>query len=285
VLREVVDSYPLGSATIRAWVALTLTGSARGRRRSSDEFARELGTRLPGLTQRLHGTGAGAARPVSAQELCEITRSAYDPQAARVIQDAYASGALPRLSWADVGPAAAEASWGAYRHDGAVSVSWAMSAAPRGEVHSGVLWKLLAPHPEIARKRVSLLYRVLDPGVAARIVEADKRNADFRVNSAQRPSEHALREQRSALATAQEEARGAGLVDFGLIVTATVESDAQGAERLAEAEAAVENLAATARLTLRRMYGSQDSAFVAGLPLGLVLARHLKVPQEIRSAL
>jgi hypothetical protein len=160
-----------------------------------------------------------------------------------------------------------------------------MSAAPRGEVHSGVLWKLLAPHPEIARKRVSLLYRVLDPGVAARIVEADKRNADFRVNSAQRPSEHALREQRSALATAQEEARGAGLVDFGLVVTATVESDAQGPERLAEAEAAVENLAATARLTLRRMYGSQDSAFAAGLPLGLVLARHLKVPQEIRSAL
>ncbi len=118
-----------------------------------------------------------------------------------------------------------------------------MSAAPRGEVHSAVLWKLLAPHREIARKRVSLLYRVLDPGLAARIVEADKRNADFRVNSAQRPSEHVLREQRSALATAQEEARGAGLVDFGLILTATVNGEQP--ERLAEAEAAVENLAAT----------------------------------------
>ena len=198
-----------------------------------------------------------------------------------MIEDAYAAGVVPTLRWSDAGPAACESSWGAYRHDGAVSVSWAMSAASRGEVHASVLWKLLAPHRDIARKRVTLLYRVLDPGVAARIVEADKRNADFRVNSAQRPSERSLREQRSAIATAQEEARGAGLVDFGMLVTATVE----GEERLAEAEAAIENLAATARLTLRRVYGSQDSAFAAALPLGLVLARHLKVPQEIRAAL
>jgi hypothetical protein len=130
---------------------------------------------------------------------------------------------------------------------------------------------------------VTLVYRVLDPGLAARVVEADKRNADFRVNSATRPSEHSLREQRSALSTAQEEARGAGLIDFGVIVTATVEGDARSA--LSEVEATVENLAATARLTLRRVYGSQDSAFAACLPLGLVLARHLKLPQEIRSAL
>src|ERR1019366_7884434 len=214
-----------------------------------------------GITQRLHGTGAGSARPLPAPELCEVIRSAYDPDAGRGIDDAYAAGQIPKLTWAEVGPAAAEAAWGAYRHDAAVSVSWAMSQAPRGEVHASVLWKLLAPHREIAGKR----------------------NADFRVNSAQRPSEHSLREQRSALATAQEEARGAGLVDFGMLVTATVQGDSP--DRLAEAEAAVENLAATARISLRRMYGSQDSAFLAGLPLGLVLPRHLKVPQEIRSAL
>ena len=114
-----------------------------------------------------------------------------------------------------------------------------------------MLWKLLAPHREIARKRVTLLYRMLDPGVAARIVEADKRNADFRVNSAQRPIEHVLREQRSALATAQEEARGAGLVDFGMLVTATVDGRAARA-RSRRPRPTVENLAATARLTLRR---------------------------------
>ena len=285
VLREVVDSYPLGSATIKAWVTLTFAAAVRGRRRRSDEFARDLATRLPGITQRLAGTGAGSALALTAQELCEVIRSAYDPEAARIIENAYAVGEIPKLSWVDVGPAAAEASWSSYRHDAAVSVSWAMSGAPRGEVHASVLWKLLAPHHEISRKRVTLLYRILDPGVAARIVEADKRNADFRVASAQRPSEHSMREQRSAVATAQEEARGAGLVDFGLLVTATVDGQGDRGDRLAEAEAAVENLAASARITLRRMYGSQDSAFAAALPLGLVLPRHLKVPQEIRSAL
>nr|WP_249011186.1 SCO6880 family protein [Conexibacter sp. DBS9H8] len=283
VLREVVESAPAGSASIRVWIALVFMAATRGRRRDGDEFARDLAARLPGLTQRLQGTGAGGARPMTAQELCEVVRGAYDPAAARTIEEAHAQGATPTLRWSDVGPAGAEASWGAYRHDGATSVSWMMSAAPRGEVHSSILWKLLAPHREVGRKRVTLVYRVLDPGVAARIVEADKRNADFRVHSATRPSEHSLREQRAALATAQEEARGAGLVDFGVIVTATVEHAA--VDQLAAAEATVENLAATARINLRRVYGSQDSAFAAGLPLGLVLARHLKVPQEIRSAL
>jgi len=117
------------------------------------------------------------------------------------------------------------------------------------------------------------------------VVEADKRNADFRVNSAQRPSEHVMREQRSAWATAQEEARGAGLVDFGMLITATVEQDGDHGEQLAQAAATVDTLAATARLAIRRVYGSQDSAFLAGLPLGLVLPRHLKVPDEVRRAL
>ncbi len=281
VLGKIVESYPLGSATVNAWVALTFTAHSRAGRRDPKEMARDLATRLPGLTQRLHGTGAGAVRPLSAQRLCELVRTAYEPASAKVIEEAYARGQVPELHWGDAGPVAAEASWGRYRHDDAISVSWAMSSAPRGEVHSSVLLKLLSPHRDIARKRVSLLYRVMDSGVAAKLVEADLRDADFRVASAQRPSARVLSEQRAANATAQEEARGAGLVDFGMIVTATVLDE----QLLPDAEAAVENLAATARLSLRRVFGSQDSAFAAGLPLGLVLPRHLKVPQQIRRTL
>ncbi len=54
---------------------------------------------------------------------------------------------------------------------------------------------------------------------------------------------------------------------------------------LPDAAAAIDNLSATARVMLRPVYGSQDSAFTAGLPLGLVMAQHVKVPAEIRSAL
>jgi hypothetical protein len=283
VLREIVADAPVGSASIRVWVTLTFQAVTRGKRRHADEFARDLAARLPGLYQRLQGTGAGTAAPLKAQEICEVIRGAYDPEAAARIEDAHSQGVAPMLQWSDVGPAAHETSWGHYRHDGATSVTWMMTGAPRGEVHSSILWRLLAPHHDVARKRVTLLYQVLDPGVAARLVEVDKRAADFRVNSATRPSEHGLREQRLAVITAQEEARGAGLVDFGMLVTATVEG--ASADALATAEATVENLAAGARVTLRRVYGSQDSAFAIGLPLGLVPDRHLKMPQELRNAL
>ena len=158
-------------------------------------------------------------------------------------------------------------------------MTWAMTGAPRGEVHSNILARLLAPSRQVARKRVSILYRIIDPGVAARQVEADKRSADFRANG-KRPSQRALRDQREAAVTAQEEARGAGLIDFAMLVTATVEgSDPQA---LAVAQATVENLAATARISLRRLYGSQDSAFAGSLPLGLVLGEYLKVPKTVR---
>lgn len=86
---------------------------------------------------------------------------------------------------------------------------------------------------------------------------------------------------RAAAATASEEAAGAGLVNFGLLVTATV-SDLS---KIADAHAAIDNLAATARLRLRPVYGSQDSAFAAALPLGLVLPKHIRVPTELREKL
>lgn len=299
MLAEVVATYPEGSATVKAWVTLTFAGAQRagGRRRSDEEMARDLASRLPGLSHGLGATGAGAARPVSAAELCEVVRTAYDPAAAKLIDEAHAAGDPPDLSWNDIGPAAAQAGWGAYRHDSATSVTWSMTAAPRGEVFSSVLGQLLAPHPDVDRKRVTLLYRPLDAAKAARVVEQDKRNADFRVGSAQRPTARALTEQRAAILTAAEEARGAGLVNFGMLVTATVttapgddvdEFDGGRAgrrERLADARAAIDNLSATARTRLRPVYGSQDSAFAAALPLGLVLPAHLKVPTELREAL
>jgi len=117
--------------------------------------------------------------------------------------------------------------------------------------------------------------------MAARIVEQDKRNADFRATASTRPTARALTDQRAATATAQEEARGAGLVNFGMVVTASVTA----ADRLPDARAAIDNLSATARIQLRTVYGSQDSAFAASLPLGLVLPRHLRVPAEIRESL
>ena len=281
-LEEIVRLYPAGAAELRARVALTFSMLAAGRRKNATDVARDLAMRLGGITQRLHATGAGVAMPVDAQRLCEIVHAAYNPLTAELLEEARTAGHPAPLSWEDVGPAAADARADSYWHDGAVSVTWAMSQAPRGEVRENVLARLIAPHRDIARKRLTLLYRVIDPGEAARIVERDLHNAEFRVNSSTRPTARAVVEQQAARATAQEEARGAALVNFGLLLTATVLG---GEDQLKVAAAAVENLAPAARVSLRPVWGSQDSAFAAALPLGLFLPAHLKIPEQIRHAL
>ena len=210
-----------------------------------------------------------------------VIRVAYDPAAAALIDEAHAAGETPELTWPDVGPSASEASWNGYRHDSAYSCTWAMTQAPRGNVQSGVLARLLAPHRDIARKRVTLLYRPIDAARAAAIVEADLRAAEFRLTSTSKPAARDGLAVRAAGATASEEASGAGLTQFGMLVTATVDD----LDKSADAKAAIDNLAATARLRLRPVYGSQDSAFAAALPLGLVLPKHVKVPAELREKL
>jgi hypothetical protein len=283
MLHEVVATYPAGSATVKAFVALTFSATPRpgAKKRTTEDVARDIASRVGHLTSSLTSTGAGAARPLTAQQLCEVVRIAYEPRAAPLIDEAYNAGTVPELDWSDVGPSAAEARWDSYRHDGATSVTWSMTGAPRGAVQSSVLHRLLLPHPAIARKRVTMLYQPMPAATAARTVEADKRNADFRVKSADRPSSRALREKAAADKTAEDEASGNGLVNFGMLVTAT----SLTGDDLADIEAVIDNLGAAARIILRPVYGSQDSAFVAALPLGLVVSKHLKVPAEIRAAL
>ncbi|MFZ2501520.1 MAG: SCO6880 family protein, partial [Nocardioides sp.] len=247
----------------------------------AEEVARDLAARLPHLAAGLTSAGAGAARPMTAQELCETIRSAYSISSATRMHEAYAAGETPELLWNEVGPAAHVAEWDHYRHDDAVSCTWSMTVPPRGNVQSSILARLLSPHRDIDRKRVTLLYRPIDSARTAALVEADLRTAAFLASTSERPTARSKAAERAAEATAHEEASGAGLVNFGLLVTATVTSQ----DRLADAQAAVENLGATARLRLRPVYGSQDSAFAAALPLGLVLPRHLKVPAELSGRL
>lgn len=283
VLREVVASYPSGSSTVKAYVTVTFAAAARsgGKKRTDADMGRELASRLPSLTLGLQSTGAGAARPLDAQGLCEVVRIAYDPQVATLIDEAKAAGEVPEMSWADVGPSAHEAGWESYRHDSARSFTWSMTGAPRGNIQSGLLARLLAPHRDVARKRVTLLYRPIDPARAAALVETDLRAAEFRMTSSDKPAARDTLAVRAAAATASEEASGAGLVNFGMLVTASVTNP----DKERDARATIENLASTARLRLRPVYGSQDSAFAAALPLGLILNKHLHVPTELREKL
>ncbi|MGW5880213.1 SCO6880 family protein [Nocardiopsis terrae] len=283
MLREAARTYPQGSSQVRAYVCVTFTATApSGKKRSTQEMARDLASRLPSLSAGLSATGAGIARPLTARGLCEVVRTAYDPKASDLFDQAHFDGEDIDLDWTNVGPGTAEAAWDSYRHDSGISVSWSMSSAPRGAVQSSILRRLLAPHGDIDRKRVTLFYRPLDPAHAAAVVQADLRNNQFKVTASRRPSAHDVLAARQAQVTADEEARGGTLLNFGMVVTATVIGDKKDLPRV---RAAIDNLSASARIRLRAAEGHQDVAFVAGLPLGLILPRHLKVPAELHEKL
>jgi hypothetical protein len=278
VMTELAD-LPAGSSSVSAFSTITFRdASLAGTGRKAEQFGRELAARLPGFTSALQETGAGAVHPVSAAELCEVVRTAYDPAAAVLFDEARVAGVTPDIGWADAGPSAAQASWDGYRHDSAWSRSWMMSRPPMGIVQSDVLARLLEPDARAARKRVALLYRPLDPGVAAAMVEADVNAASFAATSGQKVSARQSLDLKKAQQTAAEEAAGAGLVEFGLIVTATV----MDAADKADAVAAVEQMTAATRLRMRPAYGCQDSVFAAGLPIGIWLPKYLTVPTEFR---
>lgn len=219
---------------------------------------------------------------LSAERVAEAVRVAYDPASSSAILNARAEHGRTGLEWDDAGPTAAVETVGAYHHDSAVSRTWMLSLAPRGTVRSNVLHGLLDPAAGTCRKRVTLLYRPIDPATSARIVEADRRTAQFMASSgkglvrARAASAVAAAEQ-----TATEEAAGAGLVEFSLMVTVTMDSE----EQLPDANVLVRNLQANARLSLRPADRMQAAAFCCTLPVGILPWEYVLVPGALREAL
>jgi hypothetical protein len=275
-LEQAAATYPAGSAQVVTRVAITWgPAMVSGRRDDSDVLA-EIGNRLPGLAEGLARTGAGAAVPMTAETLAEMVRVAYDPACAADVDAARESGGSG-ISWAEAGPVAAQEFWGCLRHDSGVSTTWCMEEAPRGAVLSSVLTQLVSPHPQLPRKRVTLLYRPHNPGEAARIVDGDVRDAVFNATKNPRLKARATADLRAAEQSADEEASGAGVVRFSMLLTVTVPSGAQ----LAATEAVVRNLAATARIRLRRASGSQSAAFAGALGVGVLLPHYSSIARML----
>lgn len=305
MLAEVTATYAIGSPQVHGRVALTFNGTRRlvedrelfsGKKRrqarsmvmSPAEMAAQIGSRLPGLVQELAATGAGGGvRALTVSELAELVRVAYDPAVAADLDAAAAQGRDCGITWANAGPLAQVEDWGAMRHDSGTSITWQMTQAPRGAVQAQVLRALLEPIEGVARKRVTLLYRPHDPASAARIADADVRTAIGRANA--RRGENRASDTlalASARQTAQEEAAGAGLTRFALVCTATLTGEAasshHGLDHVADR---IDQAAGASRIALRRVYGGQSAAFAAALGIGVVLSKHLVLPDAFRDNL
>lgn len=265
VMRSVLVNYASGLATVRGWVTYTFDPARLGGSAKKKYAAAEIGARLPNLTRNLEaGTRAGAIHLMTAADLARMVRIAYDPAAESIFDDADAAGEPIELQWGEVGPLVAEAEKLSYRHDSGHSKSWVMTAPPAGEVQSQILRRLLEPTRDVERKRVTLFYQPISPALAGALVEKDLQQANVRATSTGRTTHRSDRERASAKATAREEASGASLVDFGMIVTATTISG--DPDHLATV---IEALTAASRLQMRPAYGVQDSAFALSLPLGI----------------
>jgi hypothetical protein len=245
---------------VNVWVGLTFAGARRSRRGpgSSEVEPGALGARLPAITEQLRGASGQAARPLGAQELCEVVRSAYDYEARGVIDAAYRAGRVPKLNWSDVGPASDDASAGAYRHDGSLSTVWAMSASATRRLDNSALLGLVRD-AAAARTRMTVLYRMVEDGLASQMAEADRRSLTWRVDHDD-----------------SAPARVAGLACWGLLFTATAEGD----RRAGEGGEFVDALPASVRIALRRVRVSPAAAFAACLPLALALPERLELPRR-----
>jgi hypothetical protein len=281
VMEEVVKSYPSASSEMNTYITLTY-GLQGGQKRDKDDVLSDLALRLHGLLPGLVQAGGGVAEALSAERISEVVRVAYDPAMAAEVLEVRAEHGGTGLEWGDAGPSATVESVNAYQHDSGVSRSWLLTLAPRGTVRSGVLRALLEPSPNIRRKRVALIYRPIDPAASARIVEQDRRTAQFMANSTRgMVRARAASEVQAAEQTAAEEATGAGLVEFSMIATLTVDS----AEQIPDANVTMRNLLGATRLSMRAADRMQAAAFSCALPAGVLPWEQTMIPRNMQEAL
>jgi len=280
---QIVASYRIGSPQTTVRLTLTLCGvpvDGESDARSVDEMATMIGDLLPTWTGQLDLTGAGTgARPCTAQEITDATRVAFDPSVAEMVEEAQLAssegGTGTGITWSQAGPISAWNHADEYVHEHAISRTWQMKEPPRGFFFAKTLSALLAPHRDIARKRVAVLYRPENPESSATSSEADVKKARFRLTQGR----HARAEHEDSLAAAkrntQQVALGSPLIRVGMLVTITVSDPGE----LQRASRAVRTgMAGQARIALRLPRGAQDMAFLASMPLGLVPQVALRTP-------
>ncbi|WP_137875590.1 SCO6880 family protein [Rhodococcus sp. Q] len=270
-----------GGIRLAARIAITFEAKTAERKKDPSEQAVELGRRLPGLTAAAARAGVPCS-PMDADEIMAFVRRSYDPSALVDVESGLHSSEGTGLTWEDCGPRTAiETPDGSkYVHDGAVSVTWEMREAPRGAVTEQVLQRLLAPNSGVPIKRVAVIYRPHSAGDATEIVDRDHHNAtaEARGGSVKSMGVASAKAQIDVAATAQarmEQARGAGVIRFGILVTVTEPAESSDVPKI---DALIEDLSRQSRLSIRRSRYWQAAAFASSLGVGVIAPDHSTIP-------
>jgi hypothetical protein len=274
IIDQVVAAAPAAAADVSTWVSITFDPAASPvQPRSIAEAVTEAGQALSGLESALASCGVTVLGRARSSDIAGMVRTAFDPavrgEISRLLATGLSTALEDQLNWASAAPAGAEERWDCYQHDSGTSVTWAWREAPRQNVTSDVLARLLAPCSW--PKRVSLQYRPLPAHAAAATLDGEVRAAEFRHEYSRRTRRDVtardLHDHARARQAADEEARGAGVSLLGLYVTVTVTDPAHLPRAAADTEAAAES----SRIRLQRLYRSQAAGFTATLPCGICL--------------
>ena len=266
IMAELVDLTPATAAQTDTRVAVCFD-PARATPRPSDLLAGavEVGRRLPAVENQLAACGVAVMGRATTAWLTARIRAAFDPHLRADLTRHSDQDAL--LTWRDAGPVGARDRWDSYRHEGGLSVTWALREAPRQAVGAGVLAPLLSPGP--FTRRTTWLYQPYPAEQAAAKVENEVTSGQVRRAWAERTRRDETQRDRDdrdrALQSAREEAQGAGVGRFTVYVTTTVLHD----DDLPAAVADVEQRAGQSKLRLRRLRGAQAAGFAASLGVGV----------------
>ena len=154
-----------------------------------------------------------------------------------------------------------------------------MYEGPRGLFYKESLRRAMEPPKDgMLRKRITMLYRPIPSDKTTNVVEQDINDAQFAGSQQRRVTARAKMRRAAAQKSADEEAAGAGVTRFGMIVTVSCADTS----RFKQLEKRIPGLLTPARLKIREALGNQAVTFQAGLPLGLVVPDHMMLPDQLR---
>lgn len=264
IMFEAGEELSRGVPEIVSHIAITVR--VDGNSITNGAFIDLLGIRLPGLYRQLAWAGI-IASPMTAEDITARAHQFFNPATEPDFEALEVAGLDHSLNWLDAGPGYARVKSGSYEHEGCESVTWEMSQAPRSTFEDTILTGLLAPHPRIERKRVTLIYRPYEAGKGVSLVEGEHRDAVNAANSTKsiRSANAELRLEHTDAAR-KAQARGAQLGLYSMFVTATVDDPA----KLPRVEHDVVQLGAGSAVRLQKMTLQQDTGFITTCGLGQI---------------
>lgn len=271
--RELVGASTALAATPEVVMSVTV---ACPRRRSNGGGPGALGQALASLERALSDAGLDASAPLTAAEVATLLRCRVDPPAA--IREESTAMLAAHLGWAPPSaatPVAMDVTWDHVRSDGAVHRTYWVMDWPRSPQPAAWLEPLLAPEGPGEREVTMVLVPASPSAARARVARAiNRRNADtlarqesgHRVTASDDQAHSELLEREAELVAGHAEIGYVGLVRVA----------AGDLDELTEACAVTEQVAREHGATLRVLYGRQDAAWAAALPLGLGIGRVLE---------